>query len=91
MVYKATITPLIPTNNNKVETYTGLTSGTFKKRHYGHDHDMKEENKDETGTTLSRHIHKLRETGTTSTSPGTCSKRELLATTQPAGSVVFTY
>ena len=64
VVYKATITPLIPTNNNKVETYTGLTSGTFKKRHYGHDHDMKEENKDETGTTLSRHIHKLRETGT---------------------------
>ena len=36
---------------------------TFKKRHYGHDHDMKEENKDDTGTTLSRHIHKLRETG----------------------------
>ena len=41
-----------------------MTNGTFKKRHYGHDHDMKEENKDETGTTLSRHIHKLRETGT---------------------------
>ena len=55
---------LVPTNNNKAETYTGLTDGTFKKRHYGHDHDMKEENKDETGTTLSRHIHKLRETGT---------------------------
>ena len=44
---QATITPLIPTNNNKVETYTGVTSGTFKKRHFGHDHDMKEENKDD--------------------------------------------
>ena len=41
-----------------------VANSTFKKRHYGHDHDMKEENKDETGTTLSRHIHKLRETGT---------------------------
>ena len=29
VVYKATITPLVPTNNNKAETYTGLTSGTF--------------------------------------------------------------
>ena len=64
MVYKATITTQIPTNNNKVETYTGLPSRNFKKGHYGHDHDMKEENKDETGTTLNRHIHKLRETGT---------------------------
>ena len=36
----------------------------LKKRHYGHDHDIKEEKKDETGTTLSRHIHKLREAGT---------------------------
>ena len=31
VVYKATITPLIPTNNNKVETYTGLPSRNFKK------------------------------------------------------------
>ena len=64
VVYKANIAPQVLTNNIKVETYTGLTSKTFKKRHYGHDHDIKEEKKDETGTTLSRHIHKLREAGT---------------------------
>ena len=41
-----------------------MTGGPFRKRHYGHDHDMKEENEDETGTTLSRHVHKLRKAGT---------------------------
>ena len=84
VVCKATITPQVLTNNNKVETYTGLPSRNFKKGHYGHDHDMKEENKDETGTSTSSE-----RLARTSTSPGTCSRRELLATTQPAGSVVF--
>ena len=60
VVYKATITA----NNNTTETYTGLTGGPFRKRHYGHVNDMKQENEEETGTTLSRHIHSLRRAGT---------------------------
>ena len=58
----ATITTTNPGNNQ--ETYTGLTGGPFRKRHYGHEHDMKEENQEETGTTLSRHVHNLRRAGT---------------------------
>ena len=54
-------------NNNGTETYTGVTGGPFRKRHYGHDNDMKVENEAETGTTLSRHVHKLRRAGTTFT------------------------
>ena len=68
MVYKATITTTDPGNpgNEVTETCTGLAGGTFRKRHYGHVNDMKEENEDETGkkgTTLSRHIHSLRRAG----------------------------
>ena len=63
VVYKATVTITDPGNNNATETYTGLTGGPFRKRHYGHVDDMKEENKDKPGTTLSRHIHKLRREG----------------------------
>ena len=59
VVYKATVTITDPGNNNAEETYTGLTGGPFRKRHYGHVDDMKEENKNKPGTTLSRHIHKL--------------------------------
>ena len=54
-------------NSSTTETYTGMTGGPFRKRHYGHDHDMKEENEDEPGTTLSRHVHKLRKAGTSFT------------------------
>ena len=64
MVYKATVAPVHQINNNATETYTGMTGGPFRKRHYGHEHDMKEENEEETGTTLSRHVHKLRKAGT---------------------------
>ena len=63
VIYKATVTPTDPTNNNGTETYTGLTGGPFRKRHYGHVDDMKEENKDKPGTTLSRHTHELRRKG----------------------------
>ena len=62
VVYKATITTTDP--GNSMETYTGLTGGPFRRRHYGHTDDMKEENQDKPGTTLSRHIHKLRREGT---------------------------
>ena len=64
VVYQATVTTTDPGNNNAMETYTGLTGGPFRKRHYGHADDMKEENKDKPGTTLSRYIHKLRREGT---------------------------
>ena len=64
VVYKATVTPTDNTNNTATETYTGLTGGPFRTRHYGHVNDMKEENEEETGTTLSRHVHKLRRAGT---------------------------
>ena len=64
VVYKATVAPVHQINNNATETYTGMTGGPFRKRHYGHEHDMKEENEEETGTTLSRHVHKLRKAGT---------------------------
>ena len=64
VVYQATVTTADLGNNNTTETYTGLTGGPFRKRHYGHVDDMKEENKDKPGTTLSRYIHKLRGEGT---------------------------
>ena len=67
VVYKATVTTTDPGNNNQEETYTGLTGGPFRKRHYGHEHDMKEENEEETGTTLSRHVHSLRRAGSSFT------------------------
>ena len=68
VVYKAEVTTAATVaNNSTTETYTGMTGGPFRKRHYGHDHDMKEENEEETGTTLSRHVHKLRKAGTSFT------------------------
>ena len=63
VVYKAAVTTIDPGSNNHTETYTGLTDGPFRKRHYKHEHDMKEENEMEPGTTLSRHVHSLRKTG----------------------------
>ena len=63
VVYKATVTPTDPTSNKATETYTGLTGGPFRTRHYGHVDDMKEENQDKPGTTLSKHTHKLRREG----------------------------
>ena len=68
VVYKAEVTTVATVaNSSTTETYTGMTGGPFRKRHYGHDHDMKEENEDEPGTTLSRHVHKLRKAGTSFT------------------------
>ena len=56
LVYRATVTD----ENNKVETYTGLTSRTFKKRYYGHSHSFRERDS-EHSTTLSTHIWKLKD------------------------------
>ena len=56
VVYKATIVD----QDSKVNTYTGLTSNTFKQRFYGHRSTI--ENKDhENPTTLSTHVWDLKE------------------------------
>ena len=57
MVYKATVTT--KESNPISKTYNGMTGGTFKKRYGGHRHDFK--HNDKYGTTLSRHICRLRE------------------------------
>ena len=64
---------------------TDQTGGPFRKRHYGHEHDMKEENEGETGTTLSRRVHSLRRAA--SPSPGTCWRSGWLDNTSPANRV----
>ena len=55
LVYRATVTD----ENQNVETYTGLTGNTFKKRYYGHSHSFREQ-ESEHATTLSAHIWKLK-------------------------------
>ena len=57
MVYKATVTT--KESNPISKTYHGMTGGTFKKRYGGHKSDFK--HKDKYGTTLSRHIWRLRD------------------------------
>ena len=54
LVYQATVTR---TETRTVETYTGLTGGTFKKRYNKHMWDFKN---DENATTLSGHIWSLK-------------------------------
>jgi hypothetical protein len=50
------------TSGGTTETYTGLTGGAIKKRISGHTTDFKYPGK-ETSTTLSKHIHKLKNEG----------------------------
>ena len=57
IVYKASVTTKESTPITK--TYHGMTGGEFKSRFNGHKHDMK--NRDKYGTTLSRHIWRLRD------------------------------
>ena len=52
VVYKATVT-----SDNSVETYTGLTAGTFKARHGGHKTSFNI--RKYSNTTLSKHVWKL--------------------------------
>ena len=56
LVYKASVTRL---DTNQVETYTGLTGGTFKDRYNQHMHDFRHE-KNKSKTTLSKFIWKLK-------------------------------
>ena len=55
VVYEAEVTR----NNNISETYTGLTSNTFKKRYYNHRDSFKKQTS-EHSTTLSSHIWDLK-------------------------------
>ena len=57
LVYKSEIKE--DTNNN-TETYTGLTSRTFKKRYYEHRNSVNHRDSDHS-TTLSSHIWKLKD------------------------------
>ena len=59
IVYKATVTT--KEDSPIIKTYHGMTGGDFKSRFSGHKHDMK--NRDKYGTTLSRHIWRLRDMG----------------------------
>ena len=58
VVYAATVTDLA---TGKVETYTGLTEGTFKGRWDGHKGSMK--NRGQNPTTLSTYVWKLKDRG----------------------------
>ena len=57
VVYKATVTTNQP--HLKEKSYHGMTEGQFKHRWYGHKHDIA--HKEKYGTTLSRHIWKLKD------------------------------
>ena len=57
VVYKATVTTNQP--HLKEKSYHGMTEGQFKHRWYGHKHDIT--HKEKYGTTLSRHIWKLKD------------------------------
>ena len=56
VVYKAEVVE----NNSTSNTYTGLTSNTFKDRYYGHRHSFKKRDSNHS-TTLSSHIWDLKD------------------------------
>ena len=56
VVYKAEVTE----DSSVTNTYTGLTSNTFKQRYYGHRHSFKYRNSDHS-TTLSSHLWNLKD------------------------------
>ena len=58
VVYQATVTD----EHQNRETYTGLTSKTFKERHYKHKNSFKYKNSDNS-TTLSTYIWDLKDRG----------------------------
>ena len=55
VIYRATVTD----EDNKVNTYTGLTRNTFKKRFNGHTHTFN--HRDAPSTTLSSHVWRLKD------------------------------
>ena len=58
IVYKATITA----EDGEVRTYTGSTEQTFKKRHYGHTSDLRNE-KNRNSTSMAAYIWNQRDRG----------------------------
>ena len=60
IIYQATV---VRQDNNKAETYIGLTDNTFKTRYTGHLSSFRNENK-RNSTTLSAYIWKLKDSGT---------------------------
>ena len=59
LVYRAKVTD----TNNNMETYTGLTNTTFKRRYYAHKSSFKRREQ-ESSTTLSSHILNLKDKNT---------------------------
>ena len=57
VIYQATVTR---NDDNKKDTYIGLTDNTFKTRYNGHTHSFRNENK-RNATTLSQHIWNLKD------------------------------
>ena len=57
VVYKSTLVE----EDNTVNTYTGLTSNTFKQRHYGHKSSFNHRGDTDNSTTLSTHVWKLKD------------------------------
>ena len=53
VVYKSTLV--------EEDTYTGLTSSTFKQRHYGHKSSFNHRGDSDNSTTLSTHVWKLKD------------------------------
>ena len=58
IVYKATIT----TDDGEIRTYTGSTDQTFKKRHYGHTSDLRNE-KHRNNTSMAAHVWNKKDRG----------------------------
>ena len=50
---------MVKDEDSNIETYTGLTCNTFKKRHHKYNSDFS--NRENNGTTLSEHIWKLKD------------------------------
>ena len=57
VVYKSTLVE----EDNTVNTFTGLTSNTFKQRHYGHKSSFNHRGDTDNSTTLSTHVWKLKD------------------------------
>ena len=59
VVYKAAVS----SPNMPERVYYGQTGMTFKRRHYGHTHDINHPPSEDTGTALSKHVWGLKEAG----------------------------
>ena len=87
VVYQATVTR---TDNDKAETYTGITARKFKTRFYEHTADMRDERRN--GTGLSNYIWELKNSHTPfnpiSKSCRLCLKEKFLIMFRPEGATL---